>query len=88
VGPPARSEAATDRAAWLARLMPLSTAAGRVLPVAGLTRQEAAGAVRGQPVACGPRSGRHALLDPAGDLVAVARAEEGRWRWDAVFASP
>lgn len=76
-----------DREQWLARLIPLGDAATAVLPRVDLDAADTTRAARGQGVDSGGRSGRHALVGPAGDLVAVAQADEGRWRWDAVFAS-
>lgn len=71
------------------RVLSLGQAAARVLPAVVLDEDARARAARGQQVACdGPDGISHALLDAAGDLVAVAAPDAGRWRWQAVFAMP
>lgn len=68
-------------------LLPLGAAASRVLPGVTVAPSEEQAVRNGQRIPVGVAAGgQTALLSPAGDLLAVAHDDDGRWRYDLVVA--
>jgi tRNA pseudouridine55 synthase len=72
----------------LAAPMSLGTVASAVLPTRTLGASEAAAASLGQRLPAEPAAGPLALLDSAGNLLAIADVEDGRYRYRMVVPLP
>ena len=68
-------------------VLSLAAAAGAVLPTVAVAPRDVAAVRAGVRIESGAvPAGPCALLDESGPLLAVAEAEQGRWRYRAVFA--